>query len=68
MFVLKHLPPRTVTHHIMQRPSAKDLLRHPFVANVVKPEKWQELVKRKVQLMMQLQRELSGEDQVSGAA
>ena len=43
-----------------QRPSASELLRHPFVQTASKTDRWQDFVRQKVQLMRQLQRELVG--------
>ena len=44
----------------LQRPSASELLRHPFVQTASKTDRWQDFVRQKVQLMRQLQRELVG--------
>jgi len=51
-----------------ERPSASELLRHPFVSNAVRTDRWLGLIKQKVQLLWQLQRELTGagEDTSSG--
>lgn len=45
---------------LFQRPSASELLRHPFVQTASKTDRWQDFVRQKVQLMRQLQRELVG--------
>eukprot|EP01036_Dinobryon_divergens_P027315 gene27315-36065_t len=43
-----------------ERPSASELLRHPFLQTASKTDRWQDFVRQKVQLMRQLQRELVG--------
>ena len=45
---------------LFQRPSASELLRHPFLQTASKTDRWQDFVRQKVQLMRQLQRELVG--------